>query len=94
MPPKPHNDIEKITDKAVRDICSVAVAPAAKSKVRAIILSVIAEVLEEKAKKIEELTSKMYCSEEHLGYHNKECDGVCQKYGLLLAQQIIRGNKL
>ena len=93
MTPEPRNYIEKITDKAVRDICSVAIAPAAKSTVRAIILRAITEVLEEKAKKIEELTSKMYCSEEELGYHNKECDGMCQKYGLLLAQKIIRDVK-
>ena len=56
-------------------------------------LSIIDEVLEEKAQEIGKLSEGMYCSKEHLGYHNKECDGACQKYGLLLAQQIIRGTK-
>ena len=89
MPPKPHNDIEKITDKAVRDICSVAVAPAAKSKVRAIILSVIAEVLEEKAQAIEKMKKhidKRYSTDEKRYPHGFNT-------ALFLAQQIIRGTK-
>ena len=59
MTPSLHEDIVKITDKAARDICSVAIAPAAKSTVRAIILSAITEVLEEKATKPSPSHSKL-----------------------------------
>ena len=51
---------------------------------------------EERAKlveKIEKKASKLYCTAEHLGYHNKDCDGMCEKHGLQRAIKLIKGEK-
>lgn len=50
-----HTDqFEEIVNTAVRDICSVSVAPAAKSKVREIVLSALHHIREETEKEMGE----------------------------------------
>lgn len=32
--------------------------------------------------KLQKRANKLYCTAEHLGYHDKNCEGACEKDGL------------
>ena len=42
---------------------------------------------------IKKRADKLYCTAEHLGYHDKECDGLCKKHGLKEVIKLIKSLK-
>ena len=88
MTPSIHEVIENSVDEATRDICSVAVSAAQKSKVREILLISHLSLLDAVVAMTEEMKSKNGGGDDYDDIENKDYNAALSDLRGLLAEEI------